>query len=191
MALTPGMRQATATIPRATYAKLERIAKHRGLSLHAFMNKLLAGVAERTPEPSGEPAMPIDQSAEKFGEMLMVEVSLDLGLRLHSAARQMRDERGQPLNPTALARMILIDAYEAPCGFAERIQRETDPAYVDIVPFTGQMTKPRNFKSYHLLIVRMLFSTKQAILAAAQEDNCSMAVLVRKALDDYLPHLPE
>lgn len=189
MSLKPDQRQASATLNRATYAKLERLARARGLSLHAFMQRVLTRIAEKEPEPTGEALRPIDQSAEKNTEQIAVEVTVDMAARLFSAAHQMRDLKKAPLDPAVLARMILMDHCETPSNLAARIEQETDPAYVPLA-FTGKL-RERNYRTYYLLVMRTTFKTKQAVLARAQQDETTVAALTRKLLDDYLPYLPE
>lgn len=173
--------------------KLSALAKSRGLTLHAFVSKVLTTVAHRTPMPDPNAAPRIDPAndpANKLSETLTVELPIPLALRLKSAACQMRDEFGRPWPLATLVRELLIHEYQHPTSVVQQIQDQTDPAYADIVPLSGQLIT-RMGRDLLLLRIKCTVDTYTAVRNARQQREVTLAKLVRDALDAHLPQLPQ
>jgi uncharacterized protein (DUF1778 family) len=183
------LRQINATLERSKADKLERIAKSRGYNLHSFLVRALTNLADKTPEPTGPVDWPADATAEKFTEVLSVEVPVSLAKRLYTCAGQMRDYKGDPLNPVELARMLLVHECERETDVLQQIER-VDPNYVDIVPFSGHI-RMRSYKSFCLLAIRTTAKTRECVWHAAANAKVSMTKLVAQTLDKHLPAFPE
>jgi hypothetical protein len=182
----------SATLPVAQADRLAQLAKAHGYSLHAFLVRTLSRMADKMPMPDAATLRARDANQEKLPETLLVEITLKLALRLHAAARQLRDPSGKPTTPSALARQLLIHECERTTDIVQVMAEQLDPDYVDIVPFTGRMTKPRGkFQiAWHPLTIPCAFSTRQCVIEKAQEQGVTMADLVRGILHTHLPELP-
>jgi hypothetical protein len=180
-------RQITATLSRNYADKLERVARARGLTLHAFATKVMTALAQKA-QVSDEPlpAKNKEPSPDDLTETVVVEIRLPLAIRLQSAARQMRDKLGKPLTMTELARELLIHECQHPTNIVQQMNEQVDPEYVDTVPFSGK-TVPRSGFDWYILRLRCALDTRNAIFGAAQEREESVATMVRNILNDHLP----
>lgn len=191
MSTKPHQRVVAGTISNHYADKLQTIARARGFSsLHAFVSRVLTGLAKNTSLPAPGELPPSDGNVNRLTQTLTVEILLPLAQRLHSAARQMRDGTDEPVQPTELVRMLLVHECERPTNVVQQIAEQVDPAYVDIVPFTGK-TFTRSGYAWHTLRIKCSTDTEKAIALARSERGVTLASLVRDVLDAHLPELPQ
>lgn len=189
MANSP-LHQLSVAVPEMTAHNLRKQAEAKGYTLHRYLQKTLVAIASQPKR--AEPyvhVLPSDANADPLTETLQVEMPLALAMRLHSAARQMRDPSGAPCSPTWLARQIVLHFCYKPTDIMTRIKAEVDPAYEDIVPFLGRV-KYRAGQELHLLPIKCTYEGRASIMRTAQMRGVTVAALVRKILDKVLPPTP-
>lgn len=178
-------------IPYDRAKKLKAWAADSGLTFHKYMQKILQELSSGNPRVFvHEHHVSSDSNVADLTETMIFQVPLDLGLRLHSAARQMRDPADRPVSPSWLARHIILHYTHKRSDIIDRVLREVDPKYVDHVPFPAR-TIVRAGRTYYPLPIKCTLEAKLAIVAAASEKGLSATALAQRILDRVLPKLPE
>lgn len=183
----PDLRQLTASVPHSVWHHMSQLAEMNGQSLHAYMCELCATHTKHTPIPK-ERMLRTDSLAEKLPETVQAWIPIRLALRLHSAARQMRDASGRTIQPATLARMLMIHECERTTDIIMQLNEQVKPDFVNDLPFHGKTRySKREWCDVHLLIFYCSFATRQAIDTAAMQEELSITHLVRFTLDKHLP----
>lgn len=182
-------KQLNASVDPAVAIKFKALADAHGMSVHAYHIRLLTQHAKQTQVPAQRVFVAL-ATADKLPETVQVWLPVKLALRLHSAAAQLRDDSGKPLQPTALVRELLIYECQHTTDIVHRIMTQCRPDYIDMTPLTGKAKYSRvEWCEMFFYTVYMAFDTKQAVLGEAQSRGCPVTLLLRQTLNTHLPHL--
>lgn len=179
----------TVHVPYANVRRLENAAKKSGYTLHRYMQKLIGDLSNAEPHVYRHDHGVVNSDGTIEGrltETVVVHTPLDLGLRLHAAARQMRDPSGAPVSPTWLARQIVLHYIVRKSDIMDRVRAEVDPAYVDHVPFQAR-TLARAGRVLYPMPVKFTFAHKETLFAVAKQKGMSVTRLVLAILDKAVP----
>lgn len=178
----------TAALPIPAIERLTQHAELQGISLHALLVRVLVAHS-KLPFP---PPLQKAPHEDELTETIVVELPLQLAMRLHTTARQMRTPTGAVLAPAVLVRQLLNHYFLRKSDVLERMRLQVDPTYHDVVPFTQTPARLRKSKlvTWYPIVLRIPYPTREAIAKVARTRGTSLSGLMRTVLDKVLPHYP-
>jgi hypothetical protein len=177
----------TSALDRDVARKIRELAMASGVTTHALTVQVLTDYANSKPRPAvadfSERAVACyTVPAEPFS----VNLALPLAMRLHSAAKYVRQTNGMPMPPSILVRDILSHVFGEKTDIIERIQAIADKARDNTFAFTGRVVT-RAGVDWHLQTFTTSYTVRNAIHEAAHSRGKTISDVVRKVLDVALP----
>jgi hypothetical protein len=126
-------------------------------------------------------------NGERLTETTIIELTVPMASKLFWAARQLRDPSGKPTPPSALARMLMVEAAGIESGARELVREHVKPDYYDGVPFLGRVTQRVRYKPMHPFALKMTFSQRDAVYRYCASQNTTLAALLRTVIERDIP----